>query len=394
MSRASVALFLAGYSTFSLLYCVQPLLPAFAAEFDVSPAESSLALSLSTGGLAVAIMLAAAVSEGVGRKSLMFGSLALAALLDLLTAVAPDWRLLLAARALEGFVLGGVPAVGMAYLAEEVAPGRLGLAMGVYIGGNAIGGMSGRFLTGVVTALASWRVALGAVGALALLAAAGFVWLLPPSRNFVRRPGIGASYHLAAWGRHLRDPGMLLLFAVGALVMGAFVTVYNYAAFRLMGPPFGLNQAELGLVFTIYLFGIVASSSAGAVADRLGRRAVLPAGVLVALVGAAVTLAPTLPAIIAGIALVTVGFFVAHSLASSWVGRRALAAKGHAASLYLLSYYLGSSLLGSAGGWAWAEGAWPGVAAYTMAMLAAALAAALALRLVRPASVVERQHSA
>ena len=394
MTRASFALFLAGFSTFSLLYCVQPLFPLFTQEFGVSPAASSLALSLSTGGLSVAIMLAAALSEGVGRKSLMFVSLGMAGLLDLVAAAAPDWRLLLAIRTLEGFVLGGVPAVAMAYLAEEIEPGKLGRAMGLYVGGNAVGGMSGRFLAGVIAGWESWRVALGVVGVLALAAAAGFVWLLPPSRNFVRRPGFSASYHLAAWGRHLRDPAMLLLFAIGALAMGAFVTVYNFAAFRLLAPPYSLDQTALGLVFVTYLFGIAASTAAGALSDRIGRRAVLPAGVLVALAGVAITWASPLAIVIAGIALLTAGFFVAHSVASAWVGRRAVVAKGHASSLYLLSYYLGSSMLGSAGGWAWAQGAWDGVAAYAGALLLAALASSVALRRVAPLRVVERQHDA
>ncbi|MBP2442668.1 MFS family permease [Rhizobium leguminosarum] len=120
--RANLALFLTGFSTFSLLYCVQPLLPIFSQEFAVSPAESSLSLSLSTGFLAVAIICAAAVSEGLGRRSLMALSLVGAALLTIATAFAPDWHLLLVIRALQGLVLGGVPAVAMAYLAEEIDP--------------------------------------------------------------------------------------------------------------------------------------------------------------------------------------------------------------------------------------------------------------------------------
>src|SRR5580698_9529314 len=73
--RISLALFMAGFATFSLLYCVQPLLPTFSADFHVGPAESSLALSLSTGFLALAILGAAALSERVGRRGLMLTSM-------------------------------------------------------------------------------------------------------------------------------------------------------------------------------------------------------------------------------------------------------------------------------------------------------------------------------
>jgi MFS transporter, YNFM family, putative membrane transport protein len=378
--RISVALFLAGFATFSLLYCVQPLLPAFAEDFHVTPAASSLALSLTTGFLAVAILCAGALSEAVGRRALMFASMFGAAILNVASALMPSWHGLLITRALEGLVLGGVPAVAMAYLAEEIHPQGLGFAMGLYVGGTAFGGMAGRVGIGVLTELTSWRAAVVTFGLIDLVVAIGFFALLPPSRNFVRRPGFDARFHLAAWRGHLRHSGLPFLFLIGFLVMGAFVTVYNYAGFRLMAPPYGLNQAEVSLIFAVYIFGMAASSGAGALADRLGRGPVLIAGILVAAAGLGLTLLHTLSGVIGGIVLVTIGFFMSHSVASGWVGRMAAATKGHAASLYLLAYYLGSSLMGSAGGWFWTKGGWTAVSAFTGVLLMIALGAAMRLR--------------
>ncbi|MDI1260449.1 MFS transporter [Aquabacterium sp.] len=378
--KISLALFLAGFATFSLLYCVQPLLPTFAQDFRVSPAQSSLALSLSTGFLAVAILCASAVSEVLGRRGLMFGSMCAAACLNIVAALVPDWHALLLARALEGLLLGGVPAVAMAYLAEEMHPKGLGLAMGVYVSGTAFGGMIGRVGMGVLTEWTSWRVALATMGVVGLLAAVGFIGLLPPSRHFVRRPGFDAGYHLRAWAQHLSRPSLLLLFCVGFLMMGAFVTVYNYVGFRLMAAPFGLSQTAISLVFMAYLFGIVASSTAGALADSLGRRPVMTAGIAIAALGLALTLSHSLWGVMGGIVALTIGFFIAHAVASGWVGRLAQGHKGHAASLYLLAYYLGSSVMGSAGGWFWVEGGWPGVVAFAGALLALAFLAARRLQ--------------
>lgn len=129
----------AGYATFSLLYCVQPLLPEFTKTFGVSPAESALSVSVTTASLAVAIFIAGFVSEGWSRHRLMTLSLTASALLTIIVAFLPSWHALLFVRALEGLALGGVPAVAMAYLAEEVHPDGLGLAMGLYVGGTAIG---------------------------------------------------------------------------------------------------------------------------------------------------------------------------------------------------------------------------------------------------------------
>ncbi|MDR5762778.1 MFS transporter [Caballeronia sp. LZ035] len=379
--RIALALFLAGFSTFSLLYCVQPLLPAFAREFGIGAAASSLSLSLSTGFLAVSILCAGALSERVGRRGLMFASMTSAALFNLLAASASSWDLMLVWRALEGFTLGGVPAVAMAYLAEEIAPEGLGFSMGLYVGGTAFGGMIGRIGMSALEQYFSWRTAMSTIGVVDLLAALAFVMLLPPSRRFVKRTDLTLRHHLRLWQAQLLHTRLPFVFAIGFLVMGAFVTVYNYAGFRLIAPPFNLDSTQCGLIFGAYLFGMVSSSSAGALADKLGRAPVLISGVVVLAAGLALTLSTSLVAVIVGIVLVTIGFFITHSVASGWVGRLAGSAKGHAASLYLLAYYAGSSVLGSIGGAFWQHGAWPAVAAYVAVLLVLCLC--VALRVIR-----------
>lgn len=367
--RICIGLFLAGFATFSLLYSVQPLLPEFTTEFGVSPAVSALALSLSTATLAFAILFAGALSEGWGRRGLMFASMALAALLNILAAVSPSWHALLAARTLVGLLLGGVPAVAMAYLAEETHPRGLGFSMGLYVGGTAFGGMAGRVFMSFLTDMYGWRSAMVTVGVLDLLAAVGFLLLLPRSRNFVRRTGTGMRHHFRAWGRHWHQPRLRQLFIASFCLMGVFVTLYNYVGFRLLAPPYDLSQSEIGLIFLAYIFAIFVSPMAGWLADRLGRGKVLAGGVGFLALGLACTGLPWLAAIVLGIILLTIGFFVAHSTASGWVGRLATENKGHAASLYLLAYYLGSSVVGACGGWFWEHGGWWPLLAFLLALL-------------------------
>jgi len=379
--RIRVALFLAGFATFSLLYSVQPLLPEFARTFGVGAAASSLPLSLATGALAIAIFCAGAVSENLGRRGLMFLSITLAALLNLIAAWLPHWGALVTVRTLSGLALGGVPAVAMVYLAEELPAGKLGAATGLYVAGNAFGGMTGRIVMSVLTDHYGWRMALSALSVFGLLCAIGFVLLLPPSRHFVRRHGLNLGFHLRAWGGHLRDRHLPWLFAVPFLLMGCFVSVYNYAGFRLGGPEFGLSQSQIGLIFGAYVFGIVSSSVAGVASDRFGRGPVVLAGAVCAMAGMLLTLAHVLGWVIGGIVLLTIGFFIAHSAASAWVGRLGGAHRSHAASLYLLAYYVGSSLIGSISGAFWEHGGWPALSAFCLALLAVALVAAQVLRL-------------
>ncbi|WP_377159510.1 MFS transporter [Roseateles sp. UC29_93] len=378
--RIAFALFLAGFTTFSLLYSVQPLLPLFAAEFHVGAAASALSLSLATGALAFAILCAGALSESMDRKRLMFASMAMAAVLNLIASVVPSWHAMLVARAIEGLVLGGVPAVAMAYLAEEIHPKGLGRAMGQYVGGTAFGGMMGRVGVSVLSDAFGWRPALFVVSVLGLAAAIGFWFLLPPSKHFVRRTGVKLSEHVAAWRGHLTHPMLPLLFAMGFLMMGMFVAVYNYAGFRLIRAPFSLSQSAIGLIFCAYLFGIAASATAGGLSDRFGRAPALLSGIALATTGVLLTLTTWLPAVIVGIVLLTIGFFVAHSVSSAWVGALGGRSKGHAASLYLLAYYIGSSTLGAMGGWFWDHSGWGALVGYALAVLAVAALAASSLR--------------
>jgi YNFM family putative membrane transporter len=392
--RANLALFLAGFATFSLLYCVQPLLPEFADAFKVSAAASALPLSAATAALALSIAASAVLSESSGRRGLMFAAMAGSALLNLAAAGASRWFWLVALRAAGGLALGGAPAVAMTYLAEEVQPRALGFAMGLYVAGTAFGGMCGRVAGGALADLIGWRGALAVIGAVDFTVACAFLALLPKSKNFARRPGLGWRDHLAAWNSHLRRPALVLLFAIGFLLMGAFVTVYNYISFRLAAPPFRLSESELGVISTVYLFGIAASWSAGAIAGRFGRGLALPCFVLVGLGGDLLTLPNSFTMNIAGLVVVTIGFFGSHSIASGWIGRLASRAKGHAASLYLLSYYIGSSAAGWMGGLFWSAAGWTAVVAFTAALFASAFLAAIAVRTAEHADPATRRSTA
>ena len=376
--RLTLAMLFAGFSTFSLLYATQPLLPLFALHYGLSAEASSLAVSAATGPLAIGILFAGALSDRVGRRPLMVAAMLAAALLTLLAAAAPNWWALLALRVLLGCALAGVPAVAMAYVAEEVDAASVGAAMGLYIAGSALGGMGGRLLASVLADLAGWRWALACVGALGLAMAEAFRRLAPASNRFVAATSRPALRPLFA------DRALCLLFAQAFLLMGVFVTIYNYAGFRLLGPPYRLSQAAVGAVFLLYTLGSVSSAWFGGLAGRVGRGRVLPWPVVLLLAGIALTAANALPLVIAGIGVVTVGFFGAHSIASAWVGQRAQTARGQAAAWYLFFYYAGSSLLGSAGGVAWSRAAWPGVTAFCLGLGILALAGAGLLARVPP----------
>jgi MFS transporter, YNFM family, putative membrane transport protein len=364
--RATLALFCAGFATFALLYCIQPLLPLLAKHYAVSAASSSLALSLTTLSLALCLLVSAALAESWGRKPVMAAALGLASLLGLACVLVESWQLLLFLRALLGLALSGLPALAMAYVSEEFDPDSLPAAMGLYIGGTALGGMLGRLLSGLLSDLGGWQLALGGIASLGLLALVLFVWLLPASRHF-KAQALSPRGLLANFRMHLGNPILRALFLQGFLLMGGFVALFNYIGFRLAGAPFGLSSTFIGLLFVVYLAGIFSAGWAGRLVPRFGARRVLRGGVALMLLGVGLCATPWLASIVVGLGVFTLGFFAAHAVASGQVGAHARGARAQASALYLCAYYLGSSVVGYGAGYVWDHAGW----LQLMALLAA-----------------------
>ena len=355
---------------------MQPLLPLFARHFGVSAASSSLTLSLTTLSLALCMLVAGSLAEVWGRKPVMLVALGVASVLGLASAFVDSWALLLVLRTLMGIALSGLPAIAMAYVGEEFDPVSMSSAMGLYISGNALGGLAGRLLSGGLADLGGWPLAMGGIAVLSLASTAVFAWLLPPSRHFRAQPlslrSLGGNL-----ARHMKTPALRTGFALGFVLMGCFVAVFNYAGFHLAAAPFGLSSTFIGLLFSVYLIGSAAAGWAGRLVGRHGARRVVQAGIGLMLLGTLALATPWLGVVVFGLALLTGGFFAAHAVTSGQVGQRAEGAKAQAASLYLCAYYLGSSVLGYAGGAFWEHFGW------TALLGGVALALALGAVLIR-----------
>ena len=356
----SIALFAGGFNTFAILYSTQPLMPYLSKEFGVSPTMASLSLSVVTCTLAVSMIFFGSLSEVLGRKPIMCFSLFASSILAVLTAFVPNFNSLLVLRCLQGFVLAGLPAIAMAYISEEIDRSSLGMVMGLYISGNSIGGMSGRIIIGVITDFFNWRLALASIGFLGVMASFLFWSKLPSSKHFEAR-SFEIKKLIKSSINHLKDPNMLCLYCIGFLIMGSFVSLYNFIGYQLIEPPYNLSQTLVSLIFVIYIVGTFSSTFMGRLADKHGQHKMLCISLLIMLLGGCVTLNINLFLKIIGIALLTFGFFAGHSIVSSWIGKLATHDKAQASSLYLLFYYVGSSVGGTAGGSFWSLYGWGGV---------------------------------
>jgi MFS transporter, YNFM family, putative membrane transport protein len=357
--RMSLALFLAGVATFALLYSTQALLPLVSRDFGVTASAASWTVSAATGGLALFVLPMSALSERFGRRTLMTVSLAVAVTVGLLVPFAPSLGALIALRAVQGAALAGLPASATAYLAEEVTPKALITAIGLFVAGNSVGGMSGRVITGWVAQEWGWRVSVGTIGVIAAACAVAFRLLLPAPRHF--RAGSLRPGALARTVRdHLANPLLRRLYAIGALFMMVFGGVYTVIGYRLTEEPFGLPQGIIGSIFLVYLVGTVSASTAGRLVGRLGRRGALYLAAGTTTAGLLLSLASSLPLVLLGLVLITAGFFAGHAVASSAVSHSAKQGRAQASALYQSAYYIGSSTGSTLGAVAFHAGGWAG----------------------------------
>ncbi|SHF68096.1 MFS transporter [Chryseobacterium vrystaatense] len=345
-----LCIFFSGLSVFAQLYLFQPMLPTVAEYFKTTAGDSSLLVSSSTIGMAAGLLFFAFKADSYSRKKLMTFSLLSSALLTLLSAWIPSLSILIAAGVIKGFVVSGVSAVALAYLTEEVHISVVGLAISMYLSGNTIGGMSGRILATILAGEFGWRNAVLIIGLQSLLLGLVF-WKLFPESKFFNPQKTDYSLKVKQMRKFFTDPYLLRLYGIAALLMGTFVSVYNYLTFRLEAKPFSLSHFVIAFIFLMYIFGVFGTMITSRLSTRFSRNLILKSSVVFMLSGTALLLSENIYVVIFGLGLFTLAFFAAHTMASQMTALHAKQGKSSATSIYWLFYYFGSSILGSGTGY-------------------------------------------
>jgi len=367
-NQVILALFSGGFATFSILYCVQSILPVFSKQFYLTPAESSLSLSAATITMALGMLFTGPLSDMIGRKSIMSASLFIAAILTMICSMMKSWFSIVLLRSFTGLALSGVVAVAMTYISEEIHPNSLSFCMGLYISGNTIGGCAGRLLSSILSEKFSWHTALMIIGVFSFVSSCFFLYFLPPSKNFLSI-SINFPKFLNHFYSQLKNPGLFILFLIGFILMGSFVTIFNYIGYRFILEPFYFCQSSIGFISIIYLTGVYSSPKAGMLINKYEKNSILVISLLLMIIGVFITQFNELFIIIFGLIIFSGGFFASHSTASSWIGSYNNISKIQATSLYLFFYYLGSSVFGTFGGFFWFHMKWFGISVFIITML-------------------------
>jgi YNFM family putative membrane transporter len=237
----------------------------------------------------------------------------------------------------------------MTYIAEEVHPSALGKATSLYISGNAIGGMSGRIVATLLAGWFSWRWAAGTIGCLCFIFGLLFVLEVPDSKHF-KPYKTNTVQKLKMMKLYLGHPLLLSLYILAGLMLGSFVSVYNYLSYRMQGAPFFLPHEILAMFYLMYIAGSAGSMTAGTLSDKFRAHRVLPAMITLLLAGLLFMLTSNLLVILLGLGIFTAGFFGSYTLSSKIVALYSKTDKPASISLYFLFYYAGSSLLGTGSG--------------------------------------------
>ncbi len=384
--RATLALCLGSFMIFANVYVTQPLLPMLARDFEITPLEAGWSFTVATLTLGLSLLVYGPLSDAVGRKWLMVLSMAGAVLSTLLLSQVTDYQALLWLRGIQGFCLGGLPAIAIAYMGDEFSKRALMVAVGLYISGNTLGGIGGRLIGGFIGDWLGWADAFLVMTLISFFCLSAFALLLPASTHFQSR-ALHPRVMLSDLLGHLRNPLLLTAYLIGGFNFFIFINQYSYVTFLLADAPYNLPASLLGMLFLTYLTGTVGSAFSGKIGLHLAQPLVVALGILTLMAGTLVTLIPSLWAIIVGFLLNSFGFFLAHSSASSWVSRSAQHARASASSLYLVFYYLGASSGGFYLDPFWHWHGWAGIVLGSLLVLSLTLLAALWLHL------RTRQHS-
>ena len=379
LDARTIAVATAGFCAFLNLYSPQALLPALAREFGVGAAEISTMMTASALAIALTAPFTGAIADVLGRKRVITAAMLAVVVPMAGVALAPDVQALIAWRFLQGLLLPPIFAVTVAYIGDEWPPAEVAGVAGVYIAGSSLGGFCGRFVPGVLGDLIGWRGAFLALAGLSLIGAIMLALLLPREKGFVRSQGLRASARQML--RHLKNPQLVATYAIGFGVLFNFIAVFTYVSFHLAAPPYNFSSTLLGAIFVTYLVGTVVAPMTGWMVARLGQRRFILAVIAVWALGALLTLAAPVMAIIAGLTLCAACGMLCQTISTGYVTAIAKDGRSSAVGLYVTAFYVGGSMGAFLPGLAWEAGGWPACIAMVLAMLAAmAVIAALAYR--------------
>jgi len=368
------------------LFATQAILPSLAKAYNVSAGTIGFAVNASTIGMAVAGLAVAFFSNRIDRRRGILVSLVLLSIPTALLAVAPDLTTFAVLRVVQGLLMSTAFALTLSYLAEHCSAADTAGAFAAYITGNVASNLFGRLMSAALTDH------LGLAGnfyVFALLNLAGAVLVYFTLARVTPMPAQAVPQRspLSFWAEHLDNKPLRASFAIGFLILFAFIGTFTYVNFVLVAAPLSLSRMAVGFVYFVFLPAIFTTPLAGKAAALLGTRPTFWGALAVAGAGLPLVLLPYLPAVMLGLALIGMGTFFAQATATGFVGRAATTDRGSASGIYLACYFFGGIVGSVILGRLFDNFGWGACVAGIAAALVTAAMLALRLQVLAPAAV-------
>ena len=340
----SFVIALTAFLTVVDLFATQAILPSLATSYDASPSAIGFAVNASTIGMAVAGLAVAFFSQRIDRRRGILFALTALSIPTALLGLAPDLTTFTFLRIVQGLLMSTAFALTLSYLAEHCSSADTAGAFAAYITGNVASNLFGRLISAAVadhlglTGNFLFFAALNLAGAVLVYCTLGRT---QPMQQPTALPPTLPSSPFATWIEHLRNRSLRAAFAIGFLILFAFIGTFTYVNFVFARAPLSLAPMAIGFVYFVFLPSMITTPLAGRAVARVGTRPTFWSAIAVAGIGLPLLLVPSLPPMLVGLALIGVGTFFAQATATGFVGRAATVDRGSASGIYLGCYFAG-----------------------------------------------------
>ena len=329
--------FIIVFSAFTTIYITQPILPAISRNFDTSPFQASLSISLLLAGITLGSIPSGILSEKYPVSYLAFVGSALLIICDVVCAFTSNLSVLVTSRFLQGFLIPFLTSAIAASLSRTVREKNIVRGIAWYVTATILGGMCGRVIGGIANSVNYWQTSFLLSGCLILFSCLFIRHLVPKSSGRKNKKKERITYREIFLDTKIRISLICAFFG-----QAIFSAVFNTLPFRLDSPQYNISSDIVSLIYCVYIIGLVVGPLAGYSTVRCGSRRTLSAGVVILFISIWVLKGQEMFHIIIGLSGICFGFFTIHTTATARLNRKIERGLGQANSLYMIFYYLGA----------------------------------------------------
>ncbi|WP_213881808.1 MFS transporter [Pseudomonas sp. dw_358] len=344
MKSQLLALSLGAFAIGVTEFAPMGLLPSIAQGVDASIPATGMLISAYAVGVMIGAPLITLLLSSSRRRSALVGLMALFTLGNLMSAVAPGYYTLLAARLVTSLSHGAFFGLGAIVAASLVPKDKRASAVSIMFMGLTVANIGGVPAATWLGHAIGWRMAFAAISVLGLVAGLALFFSLPRGDTHPR-PHVGNEL------RVLTQPAVVNALLTTAFSAGSMFTLYTYIASVLQH----LTQASAGFVTAMLVTIGVGFTLGNAISGRLADRSLK--GTLIGFLGMLAVVSFVFPLVAttgtgATIALLLWGAatFGVSAPVQTRVMQEAHDAPALASSVNIGAFNLGNALGAAAGG--------------------------------------------